>query len=251
MKISIVTVCLNAEATIADTLRSVREQDYNNVEHLIVDGGSTDHTIDVIRRHGKGVAALVSEPDRGIYDAMNKGIAMASGDVIGILNADDFYHDERVLSLVATHFSQKQVDAIYADLIVIDPADKKRIIRYYRAHSFSLDKFAYGWMPPHPTFFVRKECYEKFGMYKIDYQIAADYELLIRFLAVRGVSFSYLPKVMVTMRQGGVSSRSLKSNWILNREIVQACRENGIQTNLLKVLSKYPKKLFELIHKPR
>ncbi|MFW8602471.1 glycosyltransferase family 2 protein [Desulfobacterota bacterium M19] len=250
MKVSIITVCYNAEITIGDTIRSVASQDYDDIEYIIVDGGSTDGTCDVIKRYGKNITTWISEPDEGIYDAMNKGISMASGDIIGILNADDFYVDSHIISTVVSEFKQKQVDSVFADLVVVDQHNSNKVVRYYRANHFTPSKFAYGWMPPHPTFFVKKSCYDELGLYKIDYEIAADYELLIRFLAVAGVSYSYIPKVLIKMRAGGVSSQSIKSNLTLNKEIIRACRENGISTNMFKVLSKYPRKFMEMILKP-
>lgn len=250
MKISIITVCFNSEATIRDTIESVLAQDYADLEYIIIDGASTDGTLKIIDEYRDRIATVVSEPDNGIYDAMNKGIAKATGDVVGILNSDDFYVDSSVLAKVAVELEQKKVDSVFADLVVVDQVRIDKIVRYYRANHFTPARFAYGWMPPHPTFFVKRSCYEKFGTYRTDYQIAADYELLVRFLVVSVVSYSYLPQVLIKMRTGGVSSRNLKSNWILNKEIVRACRENGISTNLCKVLCKYPRKILEMISRP-
>ncbi len=250
MKISIITVCFNSEATIRDTIESVLTQDYADLEYIIIDGASTDGTLEIIDEYRDRIATVVSEPDTGIYDAMNKGIAKATGDVVGILNSDDFYVDTSVVATVVAGFEQKKVDSVFADLVVVDPVRMNKIVRYYRANHFTPAKFAYGWMPPHPTFFVKRSCYEKLGSYRTDYKIAADYELLVRFLAVSGVSYSYLPQVLIKMRAGGVSSRNLKSNWVLNKEIVRACRENGIPTNLFKVLCKYPRKILEMFSRP-
>jgi hypothetical protein len=181
---------------------------------------------------------------------MNKGLRVATGAIIGILNSDDFYIDNQVLEKVAGVFIDKKVDAVYADLVYVNPDNLNKVVRYYRAANFTPDKFAYGWMPPHPTFFVRREIYEKYGLFKTDYKIAADYELLVRFIAKYRISCHYIPEVIVKMRTGGASTKSFKSNWILNKEIVRACAENGIKSNLFKVYLKYLTKVFQLVSKP-
>ncbi|OGQ95220.1 MAG: glycosyl transferase [Deltaproteobacteria bacterium RIFOXYD12_FULL_57_12] len=250
MKISIITVVFNARDTIEDCVRSVLGQSHPDLEYIVVDGGSTDGTVEIIRRHQARLAAFVSEPDSGIYDAMNKGIKLATGYIIGLLNADDIYQNEKVISTVAEEFASRNVDAVFGDLVYVDSHDPGRIVRYYRSADFHVNKFASGWMPAHPTFFVKRVMYERYGLFKTDYKIAADYELLVRFLYKNNVSYSYIPKVLVRMRTGGISTKGVGSNWILNREIVKACNENGIKTNMLKVLAKYPRKIFELIRKP-
>jgi len=247
--ISIITAVYNGAATIGDCLKSVASQRHR-CEHIVVDGGSMDGTVEEVRRHPH-VARLVSEPDRGMYDAMNKGIRLASGEVVGILNADDFYVDERVLEKVAAAFAEKEVDAVFADLVFVDPVRTDRVVRYYPGGGITPGMFAYGWMPPHPTFFVRREIYRRHGVFKTDYRIAADFELLARFLARHRVPYCHIPEVIVKMRTGGLSTRSLRSNLILNREIVRACRENGIRTNIVQVYSKYLVKVFQLARRPR
>ena len=247
MKVSIVTVVRNNKKTISDAIDSVLGQVYENIEYIVIDGASTDGTVEVIRRYGDRIDHVVSEPDKGIYDAMNKGIRLATGDVIGILNSDDFYIDSRVISNVAKAFEDEAVGAVFADLVYVRSEELSRSVRRYSSKSFAPSKFAYGWMPAHPTFFLRKKYYDRFGLYKTDYKIAADYELLIRMLYVHKIPYVYIPEVLTKMRLGGASTRSFKSTLTLNREIVRACRENGIRTNLLKVYSKYPKKLLELI----
>ena len=250
MKISIVTVALNARDTIADTIDSVLSQTYGDVEYIVVDGASTDGTVDIVKSYGTKVTKFRTGQDRGIYDAMNIGISMASGEIVGILNADDRYAHDRVLELVAAGF-ENDVDALFGNLVYVHPKNLGRILRYYDSSDFSPEKFAYGWMPPHPTFFARRELFERLGPYKIDYKIAADFELLARFFVAHRVPYRHLPEVLVKMRKGGVSTRNLKSNWILNREILRACAENGIRTSWPMVLSKYFKKIFQLVDRPK
>lgn len=247
MKISIITVSFNAVATIEDTIKSVLHQDYSDIEYIVIDGASTDGTLEVIKQYQNAISHVISEPDKGIYDAMNKGIKLATGDIIGIINSDDFYVNNNVISLVAKTFKENKVDSIFADLTFVNPDNLNKVVRYYDSSQFHPKKFAYGWMPAHPTFFVKRSCYQQYGLYRTNYKIAADYELLTRFLYRHKISYYYLDKVLIKMRTGGVSTRNLKSNWILNKEIVQACSENGIKTNIFKISFKYFKKIFELI----
>lgn len=255
MKISVITVVYNNKETIQDAINSVLSQEYDDLEYIIVDGASTDGTIEVIneavRAYSKRDIKFVSEKDNGIYDAMNKGIGLATGDMIGILNSDDFYINKNVISTVVSEFITKNVDSVFADLVYVHAYDLDKIVRHYSSAGFHPKKMVYGWMPAHPAFFVKREVYERYGLYKTDYQIAADYELIVRFLVKNKVSYSYIPKVFVKMRTGGASTRNLKSNWILNKEILRACAENGIKTNIIKVLSKYPTKILQLIKKPK
>jgi len=248
VKISVITVCCNAAATIASNLQSVARQGYPHVEHIIVDGASNDGTVEIVRRHADLVDHWVSESDAGIYDAMNKGIAMAKGDVIGFLNADDVYAHDDVLSKVAEQFRDEDLDCCFADLVFVK---NDRVVRSYSSARFTPERIAWGWMPAHPTLYVRRALFEQFGMFKTDYRIAADYEFVARVLGRHRCSYRYVPDVWVKMGMGGVSTRNWKSRWILNREIVRGCRENGIRTNLFKVLSKFPLKLLELVrHEP-
>ena len=180
---------------------------------------------------------------------MNKGIALVTGDVVGILNSDDFYIDEHVIQRVINIFQEEKVDSMFADLIFVNPNNLDKTIRYYDSSQFNPLKFAYGWMPAHPTFFVRRKIYEKYGVFKTDYKIAADYEILVRFLEKYKISYYYMQLPIIKMRIGGVSTSGIKSNYVLNKEIIRACKENGISTNWLKVLSKYPSKIMGLFLK--
>jgi len=247
-RISIITATFNSSTTIADCLRSVASQT-RPTEHIIIDGASTDNTLQIVRSISPQ-ARILSEPDDGIYDAMNKGISLATGDIVGILNSDDFYVDSHVLEKVTNLFQESGADALFADLVYVRPDNLDRVVRYYSGADFTPKKFAWGGMPPHPTFFVRRELYERYGLFRTDYRIAADYELTARFLARHKVPYVYLPEVIVRMRTGGVSTRNLRSNWILNREILRACAENGITTNIFKVYSKYFHKVFQLFKRP-
>lgn len=248
MKVSLITVSFNSAATIKDTINSIRSQDFPDIEYLVVDGNSKDETVQIIKSLERKIDKWISEPDKGIYDAMNKAIKMATGEVVGILNSDDFYSANNIISQVAAAFSDSTIDAVFGDLIFVDPTDLKKIVRTYSSAKWSPNKFARGFMPAHPTFFVRRKYYEQIGLFKTDYKIAADYELLIRFLYVHKLKYKYLPINMVTMRKGGVSSNGIRSNIILNNEIIRGCRENGISTNVFKVYPKYFVKLFELFN---
>lgn len=225
MKISIITVCFNSVETIKDTIRSVAEQNYPDVEHIIIDGGSTDGTKDIIA-NATTVARYISEPDDGIYDAMNKGIARASGDIIGILNADDFYASEDVLEHVAMTFDEPGVDSCYADLVYVRQHDAQKIVRYWKSYPYKPGLFKRGWMPAHPTFFCRKSVYERYGNFDLNYTIAADVELLFRFLEKKRINSVYLPKTIIKMRLGGTTNQSWRNISIQNHEALSALDEH-------------------------
>ena len=250
MKVSIITASYNSAETIGDTINSVLEQDYDDVEYIIVDGSSSDQTLNIVRNFGDRISHIISEPDGGMYDAMNKGISKATGEIVGILNSDDFYAHSSVISSVVKAFKREQVDSVFGDLVYVKPHNLSRIVRYYSSASFEPSLFSKGWMPAHPTFFVKRSAYLEYGLFQTDYEIAADYELLTRFLAKHQLSYKYLPEVMVKMRTGGASTISFKSNWILNKEIVRACSENDIKTSLPIVFLKYFKKVFQLVKRP-
>lgn len=249
MKISVITVCRNAVSTIEDSILSVSGQTCSDVEHIIIDGGSEDGTQALIHRHEDLLTKWVSEKDKGIYDAMNKGITLASGDVVAFLNADDVYAHENVLETVSNCLLDEDIDACFGDVVFVRE-DMETVARYYRSSGFSRDKIAYGWMPAHPALFLRKSLFDKYGLFKTDYRIAADYELVARLFGVHAIKYRYIRDVFVKMRRGGVSTRGIKNSYILNKEIVKACRENGIRTNLLKVFLKVPVKLMEYVVRP-
>jgi glycosyltransferase involved in cell wall biosynthesis len=246
MKISIITACYNSAATISDTLKSVAEQDYNNIEHICIDGLSKDNTVDIIRSFPH-VAQCVSEKDRGLYDAINKGIRMATGDVVGILNSDDFFPEPGIVTFMVNEFTRSGADAVYGNVAFVRPGNLNKIIRLYSSSRFTPKKFAYGYMPAHPSFYLKKSCYNQFGLYQDDYKIAADYELLMRMIYTHKISYRFLDKIFVYMRTGGVSNQTLKSRYVLNQEIVRACRENGVRTNMATLSLKYLRKIGEYI----
>ena len=246
MKISIITATYNSAATIKDTLLSVNVQTYPDIEHIIVDGASKDNTLEIVKEFGKRVAKLISEPDKGIYDAMNKGIRAATGDVIGILNSDDFFSSNDVLSVVAKTFQENKIDALYGDVHFVNPDNLNKKVRYYSSKLFKPSLFRLGFMPAHPSFYMKRECYQKHGLYSLDYKIASDYDLLIKYLYKERINYQYLEKDFVTMRTGGISTKNIHSRLLLNKEILKACRKYGIKTNLFLLSLKYFYKIFEL-----
>jgi glycosyltransferase involved in cell wall biosynthesis len=247
MKISVITVSYNGANTISDTLQSVNAQTHADVEHVIVDGGSTDDTMALVRTEGLRVARSVSEPDRGIYDAMNKGVRLATGDVLAFLNADDRYAHIHVLEEVAGLFERAQVDAVFGNVAFFHPSNPERLVRHYDSARFHPSRLAWGWMPAHPAAFFRRSVYARTGMFKDNYRIAGDYEWIARAFQRGPLSYRHLPEVLVHMQMGGVSTRGWRNSWVLNKEVLQACRENDIATNWFKILSKYPAKLAGLL----
>ena len=236
VKISLVTVCFNSGNTIASTLEAVKVQDHGAIEYIIIDGGSTDATKEIIAKsniHSK----FLCEPDDGVYDAMNKGIALSTGDVVGFLNSDDFYVSSNVLSRVAKIFEDPAIDACYGDLCYVDQIDTDKVIRYWKSSDFIPGSFARGWIPPHPTFFARREVYEKYGVFNLKYRIASDVELMMRLLEVHKISTCYIPDVLIKMRVGGISNK----NWLSvlfkqNKEVLHAFKQNGVPVNVVRFL---------------
>lgn len=231
MKISLITVCYNSEATIKDTLKSVCGQTYKNIEHIVIDGKSKDNTLGVIAAEGFHVAKLISEADNGIYDAMNKGISFATGDIIGFINADDFYASPDVLAKVATVFNDSSLDACYGDLCYVKQINTSALVRYWKSSDFELGAFSSGWCPPHPTFFVRREVYQRCGTFDLGYKIAADVELMMRFLEVQKIRSKYIPQVLVTMRMGGTTNKNLSNVIRQNKEILRALQIHGLNAS--------------------
>ena len=241
-ELSIITATYNTAGTLGTCLDSVRSQGVD-VEHIVIDGGSTDTTLDIAKVHKDSIAKLVSEPDKGLYDAMNKGIGLATGEVIGILNADDYYSSDTILSLVQEVFTDKSVEACYGDLVYVDAENLNKVKRYWQAGSFNLNKFYQGWMPPHPTFFVRASVYEKYGLFNLDLGSAADYEIMLRFLLKHKIKVAYLPTVMVHMRTGGVSNSSLSNRLAANNMDRKAWVVNGLQPKVWTLYAKPLRKI--------
>lgn len=233
MKFSIITVSFNSARTIADTLRSVSAQTYSDIEHIVIDGGSKDDTFALVTTHGKRVVQVVSEPDRGIYDAMNKGLTLAQGEVIGFINSDDFYASSDVLVKVAKVFADPSVDACYGDLCYVKQDQPDQVVRYWRSSAFRPGLFRTGWCPPHPTFFVRRSVYERLGGFDLSYRMANDIELMARFIEVHRVKTQYLPELLVKMRMGGASNRNWSAVLLQNREIWRAMKKHQMEPALL------------------
>jgi len=280
LKFSIITVCYNSVATLATAIESVLGQTYQDIEYIVVDGGSKDGTVEIIRKvadeqcanasirecankcpngvleQSKKKFIWISEPDEGMYDAINKGIRMATGDVVGILNADDVLSADNVIERVAQEFSGNSlVDAVYGDIrfvanrtgLGLEEIRAEKTKRYYSSRHWRPWMLRWGFMPPHPSVYIRRECFERLGYYKTDYHIAADYELLIRYLWIARLRTVYVHKCFVTMRTGGRSTKDWRSNLLLNREIVRGNRENGVYTNLAMLLPKYAFKIWEFV----
>lgn len=252
MKISIITVTYNSSSTIRDTIESVLKQEYKDYEYLVIDGGSRDATVNILKEYEPkfgGRMRWISEKDKGMYDGINKGIRMATGDVVGIINSDDFYHRTDIFDIINRAFEEdKDVQAIYGDVRFVHPDNLEKTVRYYSCKHWRPWRFRFGFMPAHPTFFTYRENFEKYGYYQYDYHIAADYELLIRHLYTNHVPAKYVPVDFMKMRIGGRSTNGWKSNVLLNREIVRACKENGIWTCMPLLFLKYFVKVFELIN---
>lgn len=247
MRISLITVTYNSALTLRDTIQSVLSQSYPNIEYIIIDGASQDNTIDIIKEYEpqfNGRMRWISERDAGLYDAINKGIAMAIGEVIGILNSDDFFTSFTVVAEIANNFN-KSTDAVYGDVHFVKPDDLTHSIRYYSSKIFRPSLMKLGFMPAHPTFYCRKACYEKYGFYKMDFKIAADFDLLLRFIYVHHITLKYLPLDMVTMRVGGASTNGLKSHICIMKEHLRSFRKNGVKSNIFLLSLRYFYKLTE------
>ena len=224
-------------------------QSWPDVEHIVIDGASTDGTLDVIGDFRDRLACVVSEPDRGIYDAMNKGVRRATGDVICFLNADDVYATPDVLHSVAQYMQQQELDMLFGDVTFSRVDALESTVRRYSSHQFRPDRIEYGWMPAHPALFMKRHIFDQFGYFRTDYKIAGDFEFIARIFSKANLRYLYIQEVFVRMRVGGVSTSGFRSKILLNKEVLRACRENNIRTNIFKILSKYPAKFLELIRK--
>ncbi|MBB3057079.1 glycosyltransferase family 2 protein [Mucilaginibacter gotjawali] len=241
LKISLITVSFNAESTIERCIQSVLAQSFKNVEYIIIDGASTDNTLQIIHKYKQHIQILVSEPDKGIYDAMNKGIKMATGDIIGMLNTDDYFADAQVLKDIAGQFTVNNADITYGDLDFVN--NKGGIVRKWRSGKYFSGSFNWGWMPPHPTFYCKKELFQQFGYYSLGYGTAADYELMLRFMHKNGLKASYLNKVIIKMKTGGASNKNLNSRVKGLLFDLKAMRNNGIKAPLLGLIFKPLRKI--------
>ena len=247
VKVTIITVVYNGAQTIASALKSVASQTYSNIEHIVIDGGSSDGTKEILEAYCGGLAKVISEPDSGIYDAMNKGLRCATGDIIGLLNADDRYDNPRVIETIVEHLRSSDVDAVFADAVFVDPAKSEAIVRRYSSRYFRPARIPWGWMPAHPTLFLKRAVYTRYGQFSTDFKIAGDFEFVARAFWNTGIRYTYLPEVFVRMNIGGISGSGWAGTMLLNREVLRACRQNGIRTNILKIHSKYFLKMLEFI----
>ena len=247
MKISIITATYNRASTIVRAISSVRSQTYDNVQLVIIDGGSTDKTIELVKPLMSTSDIVCSEQDHGIYDALNKGINISNGEIIAFLHSDDFYIDDGVIHNVIKLFEDDEVDIVYGDVSFFKRDNPKKVTRIYHSDELSQRNLAWGKMPAHPAMFVRRKVYTKVGNFKIDYQIAADYEFLCRLVKISEFKVKHLPRVLVHMQSGGASTQGIKSFFLLNREVYRALRENGIYTNYFMLFSKYFSKLRQFI----
>ncbi len=250
VKISVITVAYNAAGTIRDAIRSVLSQTYENVEYIIIDGASSDGTVEIANEYRDKIATFVSEPDSGIYDAMNKGIRLATGDVIGFLNSDDMYQNDRVLERIANAFADPKIDACYGDLIYVDKDEIEKAVRYWKSRPFTKGLYQWGWMPAHPTFYVRRRVYEELGGFDLEFKLQSDFEITTRFLEVHGVKAAYLPEILVRMRAGGATNRSIGNIIRGNIEAYRACKKNGLDVTPLFVARKIMSRLPQFFRQP-
>ena len=249
-KVSIITVVYNNKECIEGCINSVLNQSYENIEYIIVDGGSTDGTIDIIERFKDKISIFISESDKGIYDALNKGVVRASGDVIAILHSDDKFCNFHVISNVINHMNALNSELCFSNIVIVDN-DFQKILRYYRANHFKRWMFRTGWMPPHPSCFINKSIFNEFGLYSLNYKIAGDFDFLVRIFYSRDINWGYLNRITVKMRQGGVSNDGFSSKRVIAREINQSLRENNVWSLPIFQLGRYAIRLLELLIKPR
>jgi len=250
IKVSLITVTYNAAETVGDTIRSVLNQSHKDVEYILVDGASKDNTVEIIHSFARTDNRIkwISEADKGLYDAMNKGVRMATGNIVGILNADDFFSSKDVIASVVNAFNgNAEIDAVYGDIEFVASNNLKKVVRKYSSAIFRPFLFRWGFMPAHPTFYCKRELFDQLGYYRLDFKIAADYELLVRYILINKIKTKYLRKTFVSMRVGGKSTQSIMSTITINKEIVKACRLNGVYTNLTMLYCRYLYKIKELI----
>lgn len=248
MKISIITVVYNNDKTIKDAINSVLNQNYQQIEYIIIDGASKDSTVSIIKEYQSQITKFVSEPDNGLYDAMNKGVRLATGDVIGILNSDDLYQDKNVISAVMNEFiKNEKVDLVYGDLVYVKQNDTNNVIRNWRSKKYYPDFFEDGYVPPHPSLFVKAKVYQEAGLFKLDYKLAADYEFMLRIFKLYNYESTYLSRIMVRMRLGGETNKSLKNILNGNKEIIKSWKENGLSLPKLLMIKRVIKRILQYI----
>ena len=250
-KISIITVSFNSVITIRDTIESIISQDYNNIEYIIIDAGSNDGTLDIIKEYKEHISYFISEADNGIYDGMNKGIAAATGDIVGILNSDDFYPNSFVISNVASTFEKQRCDAVYGDLVYVKFFNIDKIVRYWQSGNHTIYKIKNGWMLPHPTFFVKKYLYDKHGYYNTDFKTAADYEMVLKLLYKHNIQVFYIPMILVNMRIGGASNSSILNRIRANKEDGLAWTKNQLNKPLFVRIKKPLQKVKQFFQRPK
>ncbi|MFO8015708.1 MAG: glycosyltransferase family 2 protein [Candidatus Woesearchaeota archaeon] len=239
-KVTIITVCFNSRRTIEKTIKSVLSQNYKNIEYIVIDGASKDNTLKIVNKYKSRISKVVSEPDKGIYDAMNKGLKYARGDIVGFLNSDDVYKDDKVISRIVKEVKDKQVDAVYGDVVYVD--NEGKIVRHYKSFKNAMKGFRKGYCPAHPTFFARKELYDKYGGFVIRYRFAADFELMLRLLGGKNVKYSLIPDVLVKMRTGGQATASLKNIFRSNKEVHRISKKYGLGVGWFKIMVKLGRK---------
>ncbi len=251
MRISIITATYNSEKTVRDTLESILAQTFQDIESIIVDGASKDGTMDIVREYEprfQGRMRWICEPDKGLYDAMNKGIQMASGDIIGLLNSDDFYTSHNVLETVVRSFKNNDIDACYGDVHYVADNNLGKCIRYYSSAKFTPERMMYGYMPAHPSFYCSREIYHKYGLFDISFKIAADFEQLLRLIYIERIRIKYIPMDFVTMRMGGASTSGIRVRIKIMKEHLRGFRKNGIRNNFFRLSLRYFGKILEYIH---
>jgi len=247
VKISIITVCFNSEKTIRDTIESVLSQSYPDVEYIIIDGLSKDNTMSIVSEYDDKISKIISEPDNGIYDGLNKGVSLATGDVIAFLHSDDVYANEAVISDIINYFDNN-TQGVYGDLVYTDKADVNKVFRYWKSCDFLPSLLSKGWMPPHPTLFLRREVYQKYGAFDISFKIAGDYDFMLRILK-DNIAVKYLPQVIYKMRLGGESNRSIKNILDKSKEDLRAMRKNKINNPFFALFYKNVSKIMQLVRR--
>lgn len=247
MKISVILATYNRESTVVRALLSIKGQTYSDIQVIVIDGASNDNTISLVKPLLNKGDILKSEPDLGVYDALNKGLALAEGETIAFLHSDDIYFDENVISQVVKKLSDYSVDLVYGDVTFFTPKKPTKVIRKYRSDMLSKRNLAWGRMPAHPAMFIRKRVYDKVGSFRTDFNIAGDYEFLCRVVNLKNLRSSYTPAIFVRMQMGGVSTSGIRNTFLLNKEVLRALKENNIYTNIFMLLSKYPSKILQFL----